>query len=320
MTILRTLGGALLAVIVTNLGGANLACAADPAVSSDPAELRIGYQKGSIALVLAKEHGLLEKRFAETQVQWIEFPAGPQMLEALNIGALDVGSTGDIPPLFAQAAGADLLYIGAEPAKPQAETVLVAADGPLHQVADLKGKKVAFQKGSSSHNLILRALNQAGLKYTDIQPVYLSPADARAAFEQGSVDAWAIWEPFSSLALSGGRARVLADGTGLGLSGPVYTARRSYATAHGAFINALLEQLTDAEALTRSERQMSLDVLTRSMGLPQPVIARYMDNRPASPILPVTPQIIAAQQQTADLFFDNHLLPRRIDVGAAVRP
>ncbi|WP_419789459.1 aliphatic sulfonate ABC transporter substrate-binding protein, partial [Pseudomonas petrae] len=181
--------------------GINLACVdlAGAADSADPAELRIGYQKGSIALVLAKEQGLLEKRFPDTHVQWIEFPAGPQMLEALNIGALDVGSTGDIPPLFAQAAGADLLYIGAEPAKPQAETLLVAADSPLHQVADLEGKKVAFQKGSSSHNLILRALNHAGLKYTDIQPVYLSPADARAAFEQGSVDAWAIWEPFSSL-------------------------------------------------------------------------------------------------------------------------
>lgn len=314
MRTLRTVGGALLAVIGITLAYANLAAAADPT------ELRIGYQKGSIALVLAKEQGLLEKRFPDTRVQWIEFPAGPQMLEALNIGALDVGSTGDIPPLFAQAAGADLLYIGAEPAKPQAETLLVAADSPLQKVANLKGKKVAFQKGSSSHNLILRALNHAGLKYTDIQPVYLSPADARAAFEQGSVDAWAIWEPFSSLALSGGRARLLADGSGLGLSGPVYTARRSYASEHGPFINAVLEQLTHAEALTRSQRQLSLDVLTRSMGLPQSVIARYMDNRPASPILPITPQIIAAQQQTADLFFENHLLPKRIDVSAAATP
>lgn len=119
------------------------------ALAADPATLRIGYQKGSIALVLAKEHGLLEKRFAHTEVKWIEFPAGPQMLEALNVGALDVGSTGDIPPLFAQAAGADLVYIGAEPPKPTAETILVRNDSPLRSVADLKGKKVAFQKGSA---------------------------------------------------------------------------------------------------------------------------------------------------------------------------
>jgi len=288
------------------------------AVAQDPATLRIGYQKGSIALVLAKEHGLLEKRFGQTAVKWIEFPAGPQMLEALNIGALDVGSTGDIPPLFAQAAGAELVYIGAEPAKPQAETILVRGDSPLHDVAQLKGKKIAFQKGSSSHNLVLRALNKAGLGYQDIQPVYLPPADARAAFEQGSVDAWAIWEPYASLALSQSGGRVLANGEGLGLSGPVYTARRDYAQDHGDFLRALLAELTAAEALTRSQREASLQVLTQSMGLPEAVIARYVDNRPPSPVLPIDEKIIAAQQVTADLFYANKLLPKQLNVREAV--
>ena len=292
--------------------------AANCALAADPQTLRIGYQKGSIALVLAKEHGLLEKRFASTQVQWIEFPAGPQMLEALNIGALDVGSTGDIPPLFAQAAGADLVYIGAEPAKPAAETILVRQDSPLHSVAELKGKKVAFQKGSSSHNVLLRALNKAGLSYKEIQPVYLTPADARAAFEQGSVDAWAIWDPYASLALSEGHTRLLADGAGLGLSGPVYTARRDFANSNAPFIHALLAELTEAEALTRTQREQSLQLLTRSMGLPEAVIARYVDNRPPSPILPIDEKIIAAQQATADLFFQNKLLPKAIDISKAV--
>ncbi|WLD65416.1 sulfonate ABC transporter substrate-binding protein [Pseudomonas sp. OVF7] len=288
------------------------------ALAAAPATLRIGYQKGSIALVLAKQHDLLEKRFPKTDVKWIEFPAGPQMLEALNVGALDVGSTGDIPPLFAQAAGADLVYIGAEPPKPNAETILVRNDSPLHSVADLKGKKVAFQKGSSSHNLILRALNNAGLSYKDIQPVYLPPADARAAFEQGSVDAWAIWEPYSSLALSQSPSQVLTNGEGLGLSGPVYTARREYARDNGAFIHDLLDELTAAEALTRSQREDSLKVLTDFMGLPADVVARYMDNRPPSPILPIDEGIIQAQQATADLFFQNRLLPKAIEVKKAV--
>lgn len=286
--------------------------------AADPATLRIGYQKGSIALVLAKEHGLLEKRFPNTQVKWVEFPAGPQMLEALNVGALDVGSTGDIPPLFAQAAGADLVYIGAEPAKPQAENILVRNDSPLHDVSGLKGKKVAFQKGSSSHNLVLRALNKAGLSYKDIQPVYLTPADARAAFEQGSVDAWAIWDPYASLALSEGHARLLADGTGLGLSGPIYTARRAYAQDHGDFVHALLGELTAAEALTRSHHDESIKVLTQSMGLPQGIIERYMDNRPPSPILPIDDTVVKAQQATADLFYGNGLLPKKIVVGDVV--
>lgn len=138
------------------------------AAETGPEQLRIGYQKGSVSMVLAKSHQLLEKEYPQTKFQWIEFPAGPQMLEALNIGSIDLGSTGDIPPIFAQAAGADLVYVGSEPAKPKAEVILVPENSPLKTVADLKGHKIAFQKGSSSHNLVLRALQKAGLKFTDV--------------------------------------------------------------------------------------------------------------------------------------------------------
>ena len=288
------------------------------ALAADPASLRIGYQKGSASLVLAKEHKLLEQRFANTQIKWIEFPAGPQMLEALNIGSLDVGSTGDIPPLFAQAAGADLLYIAAEPAKPQAEVIVVGKDSPLQSVAELKGKKVAFQKGSSSHNLLLRALNKAGLKFTDIQPIYLSPADARAAFEQGSVDAWVIWDPYYSALELEGKARLLANGEGLGLIGPFYLAARGYANDNPQFIHDLLDELGKAEALTRSDKEASVALLAQFMGLPPAVIERTFTHRPASPPIALSDEIVTAQQGTADLFFANKLLPKKLDVSAAV--
>ncbi|MCD5995909.1 sulfonate ABC transporter substrate-binding protein [Pseudomonas sp. CDFA 602] len=288
------------------------------AAASEPDTLRIGYQKGSITLVLAKEHGLLEKRFANTNIKWIEFPAGPQMLEALNIGSLDIASTGDIPPIFAQVAGADLVYIGAEPSKPQAETILVRNESPLHSVAELKGRKVAFQKGSSAHNVVLRVLNKAGLTLKDIQPIYLTPADARAAFENGSVDAWAIWDPYYSIALNEGHSRLLANGEGLGLSGPFYTARRAFAEGNGLFIQQVLDELTAADALTRSQRTESIQILARSMGLSEAVITQYLDHRPASPSLPITPDIVRAQQATADLFYENHLVPKRVDIQQAV--
>lgn len=124
---------------------------ATAAAAQDPAQFRIGYQKGSVSLVLAKSHRLLEERFPATRISWIEFPAGPQMLEALNVGSIDLGSTGDIPPIFAQAAGADLLYVGVEPPKPKAEVILVPENSPIKTVADLKGHKVAFQKLSLIH-------------------------------------------------------------------------------------------------------------------------------------------------------------------------
>ncbi|WP_342321259.1 sulfonate ABC transporter substrate-binding protein [Kosakonia sp. BYX6] len=291
-----------------------LSHAAEPA----PDALRIGYQKGSVSMVLAKSHGLLEKRYPNTKISWIEFPAGPQMLEALNVGSIDLGSTGDIPPIFAQAAGADLLYVGAEPAKPKAEVILVAQNSPIKTVADLKGRKVAFQKGSSSHNLLLRALQQAGLTFSDIQPVYLSPADARAAFQQNNVDAWAIWDPYYSAALLQGGVRVLKDGETLKQTGSFYLAARPYAEQNGAFIQGVLDTFSEADALTISQRDESVALLAKTMGLPQPVIATYFDHRPPTKITPVNDATAALQQQTADLFYDNHLVPKKVDIRSRI--
>lgn len=280
-----------------------------------PAQIRIGYQKGSVSMVLAKSHRLLEQRFPDTKIQWIEFPAGPQMLEALNVDSIDLGSTGDIPPLFAQAAGADLLYVGSEPPKPKAEVILVAKNSPLNSVADLKGKKVAFQKGSSSHNLLLRALQREGLSFKDIQPVYLTPADARAAFQQGDVDAWAIWDPYYSAALQQGNVRVLADGSQLNLTGSFYLATRKFTEQNGAFVQQVLDTFSQADALTQSQREQSIDLLAAAMGLPKPVIASYLDHRPPTHISPVSAQTAAAQQHTADLFYFSHLVPVKLTIA-----
>lgn len=284
--------------------------AAEPA----PDSLRIGYQKGSVSMVLAKNHQLLEKRFPQTRISWVEFPAGPQMLEALNIGSIDLGSTGDIPPIFAQAAGADLLYVGTEPPKPKAEVILVAENSPIKTIADLKGHKVALQKGSSSHNLLLRALQQAGLKFTDIQPTFLTPADARAAFQQGNVDAWAIWDPYYSAALLQGGVRVLKDGTDLKQTGSFYLAARPYVEKNGAFIQGVLDSFSQADALTLSQRPQSVALLAKTMGLPEPVIASYLDHRPPTTIVPVDKQTADRQQETADLFYANRLLPKKVDI------
>lgn len=141
------------------------------AAESSPEALRIGYQKSNISSVLAKNYQMLEKRYPQTKISWVEFPAGPQMLEALNVGSIDLGSTGDIPPIFAQAAGADLLYVGVEPPKPKAEVILVAENSPIKTVADLKGHKVAFQKGSSSHNLYYAHYARPGLSLPIYNPL-----------------------------------------------------------------------------------------------------------------------------------------------------
>ncbi|WP_110459806.1 aliphatic sulfonate ABC transporter substrate-binding protein [Escherichia coli] len=212
------------------------------AAESSPEALRIGYQKGSIGMVLAKSHQLLEKRYPQTKISWVEFPAGPQMLEALNVGSIDLGSTGDIPPIFAQA------------------------------------------------------------------------ADARAAFQQGNVDAWAIWDPYYSAALLQGGVRVLKDGTDLNQTGSFYLAARPYAEKNGAFIQGVLTTFSEADALTRSQREQSIALLAKTMGLPAPVIASYLDHRPPTTIKPLSAEVAALQQQTADLFYENRLVPKKVDI------
>src|SRR5471030_965299 len=164
--------------------------------------LRIGYQKSATTLVLLKGEGSLEKSLAAqgVNVKWTEFPGGPQLLEGLNVGAIDFGYTGETPPVFAQAAGAKLVYVANEPPAPTSEAILVPKDSPIKSVQELKGKKVVLNKGSNVHYLLVRALEDAGLKYTDVQTVFLPPADARAAFERGSVDAWVIWDPYQAAA------------------------------------------------------------------------------------------------------------------------
>src|SRR3954451_13187063 len=206
----RMMAAAILsAITVASTVGASFGQAPDKVV-------RIGYQKYG-KLVLLKGKGSLEEKLKAVgyKVAWTEFPSGPPLLEALNVGAIDFGNTGEAPPIFAQAAGAPIQYVAYEPPAPKGEAILVPKDSKLTSVADLKGKKVALNKGSNVHYLLVKALEKAGVKYSDIEPAFLAPADARAAFERGAVDAWVIWDPFQAAAEAATGARTLTDGTNI---------------------------------------------------------------------------------------------------------
>jgi sulfonate transport system substrate-binding protein len=259
---------------------------------------------------------VLEKRFPHTKVQWLEFPAGPQLLEALAVGSLEFGLTGDSPPVFAQSAGKDLLYIAAEPPKPRSSAVLVTADSPLKSVAELKGKRVALQKGSSAHFLTLRAVEQAGLQWSDIMPVYLQPADARAAFEGGSVDAWAIWDPFFAATELAVKPRILV--TNLSDNNSFYLASRPLVEQHPRTILAVLDELTKADAYVQSHRKEAAQLVADFSGLSLATVHLFISRRPKSPTTPLQPATIAAQQRVADAFFKLQLIPKPIKVADIV--
>ncbi|WP_144137549.1 sulfonate ABC transporter substrate-binding protein [Paraburkholderia sp. BCC1884] len=276
--------------------------------------LRIGYQKSGLLAVL-KAQGSLDEKLKPLgySIKWFEFPAGPQLLEALNANSVDFGYTGAPPPVFAQAGGVGFVYVGAEPSGRHAEAILVRSDSPLRNVTDLKGKRVALQKGSSSNYLLLEALKKAGLHYEDIRPVYLAPADARAAFESGSVDAWVIWDPYYASAQQALKARTLADYTELNAPYNFYEATRDFAQQHPDVIGAILGQLRTAGLWVNQHPAETAALIAPKVGLDEKLVETWVRRYPYGTTA-VTDEIARSQQVVADAFYGAHLIPQKISV------
>ena len=277
--------------------------------------VRIGFQKYG-KLVLLKSKGTLEDKLkaAGYKVVWTEFPSGPPLLEALNVGAIDFGNTGEAPPIFAQAAGAPIQYVAHEPPAPQGEAILVPKDSKLTSVAELRGKKVALNKGSNVHYLLVKALEKAGVKYSEVEPVFLAPADARAAFERGAVDAWVIWDPFQ--AATG--ARTLADGTGVVSNYQFYFSSKKFLLSDSGIVDLVLAELREVDDWAKGDIHAVANQLAPAIGLPVDVVEVAL-KRQSYGIKPITDSVIADQQQVADTFFALGLLPKQIKISDAAR-
>lgn len=282
------------------------------------ATVRIGFQKYG-SLVLLKGRGTLEEILASRgyDVAWSEFPSGPPLLEALNAGAIDLGSAGEAPPIFAQAANADLRYIGTEPPAPRGEAILVAKDSPIRTVSDLRGKTIALNKGSNVHFLVVRALEKAGVAYDAAKLVFLSPADANAAFVRGSVDAWAIWDPYLAAAERSTGARILADGTGIAPNRQFYLSRRSFTEANPEIVTSVLRAIGEIDAWAAGNGGTVASEHAPSVGIPAPVLTVALD-RLSYGVAALDEQTIADQQAVADAFHALGLLPKPIWVADAV--
>jgi sulfonate transport system substrate-binding protein len=281
--------------------------------------LRIGYQKAASTLVLLKAHGSLEKKLAplNVEVKWLEFAAGPQLLEGLNLGSIDFGYVGEVPPIFALAAGAPLVYTAYELPTPEAEGILVPNDSPIRTVADLKGKKIAFNKGSDVHWLVVKALENAGLKYSDIQPAYLAPADARAAFQNGAIDAWAIWDPFFIAAQKQIGARVLTTAKGIVNRHQYFVSTRDFSEKNREVVGILMQQLGEVGQWVRNNYAQAAKELAPIQGL-DPEIVEASLRHYEHIYMPIDDAVLADQQRIADTFYELKLIPQKLTVRDAV--
>jgi len=294
--------------------------AALPAVAADaPKTLRIGYQKFNTLNIL-KGAGQLEAALKPLgwSVSWKEFATGPVLLEALNAGAIDFGHAADTPSVFAQAAGVRAVYLAAEQPYPQGIAILVPQDSPLKTVADLKGRRIAVGRGWNVQYLLVRALEDAGLSFDEVQPAWVNTAaDARSAFESGKVDAVGLWDPFLAGAELNGKPRVLRNGEGLSNNRTFYLAATDFAEQQGQVLRAVFAELRKTNDWADRHPQQVAEQLAPQLGVPVPVLALATGRRRYTAV-PVDAAIVAEQQRIADTFFKLKLIPRQVQVRDAV--
>jgi sulfonate transport system substrate-binding protein len=301
-------------LLATSLASAALAGSSPALFAQAPARvLRVGHQKGWLSIL--KGRGTLEKRLAPlgVSVTWTEFNAGPVQLEALNVGSIDFGDVGEAPPIFAQAAGAPLVYAGATVPRPKLEAVIVPKGSAIRTVADLKGKRVAFNKGSNVHYFLVKLLEKHGLSYGDVQTVFLSPPDARAAFEKGAIDAWVIWDPFLAAAQKTLDARLLADAGGIVNNRAYYFTSRDFATKNADVLKIAIDEINAVDTWASKNQAAAAVELSAVLGLDKSITETYL-SRAAYGTAPITREILAEQQVIADTFFELKLIPKKLNV------
>jgi sulfonate transport system substrate-binding protein len=293
--------------------------AASPVRAKDkPTEIRIGTQKGGFFPAVRQRH-TIEDAFKPLgiEIKWIDFQFGPPLLEAINVGSVDFGYVGDAPPIFAQAGGAKIRYAAAVKFEGTSQAIIVPKDSPIQSLADLKGKRVAFAKGSSAHNLLVGALEKAGLSWSDITPAPLAPADATAAFVKGSVDAWSIWDPYFALAELKENARVIALDKDIAKPNSFYIASSDFVEKYPSLVAKLNATFAAEGVWANGHHEEVAKAQADATGVDIEAVRRFVD-RSNFRVVPLDAELIASQQAVADRFAKLGLIPKPVNVNDIV--
>ncbi|WP_024513965.1 aliphatic sulfonate ABC transporter substrate-binding protein [Bradyrhizobium sp. Tv2a-2] len=283
-----------------------------------PREIRIGTQKGGYFSAV-RQRQTLENTFRPLgiDVKWIDFQFGPPLLEAINVGSVDFGYVGDTPPIFAQAASARIRYVAAVRQEGKTQAIIVPRDSSIQTVTDLKGKRVAFGKGSSAHNLLVAALEKAGLAWSDIAPTPLAPADATAAFIKGSVDAWSIWDPYLALAELKQNARIIVSGKDIHTVNSFFIAGSDLVEKYPALTARLSDVFASEGAWAEQHHEEVAQAQAEATGVDIDAVRRFVD-RSTYRVTPVDDEVIHTQQAVADRFARLGLIPKPVKVADIV--
>ncbi|WP_082486918.1 ABC transporter substrate-binding protein [Methylobacterium sp. Leaf89] len=303
-------------ILRAGLGAAALAPLGMPAVRAAERTVRLSYQRSSTLLTILKAKGTLDERLKPLGFapSWHLFTS---VIEPMNAGAVDLhADVADAVPIFTQAANAPLTFYAREVGSPAAEAIIVPDESPIRSIADLKGRTVGVSRGSGCHFILAAALKRAGLAFSDIKPAYLQAPEGLAAFGQGSLDAWVIWDPFLAIAQAKRPVRVLADATGLSSYHRYYLANDRFVAENPQVVGIVYDALRQAGRWVKAEPDAAVALLAPIWGDLSPEVVATVNRRRTYDVTPVVRSELGEQQAIADTFREARLIPRDLDATA----
>lgn len=289
--------------------------ASEVKVNKGQVVLNIGDQKGNMRAQLEASGALKNVSY---KINWYEFPAAAPVAEALKVDAIDIGYLGDAPFIFANSNGGTAKAIAVYKADPYPVAILVPQNSPIKSAKDLKGKSLAFNKGSISHLLTLKALEQQGLKPEDVTFKFLPPADGKLAVANGSVDAWVVWDPYTAYAELKDHFRVVVNGRGL-YSGYTFLAATDKSLkdqSKRVAIQDFIYRLKESQAWAGQHGDEFGKAYAKITGLPEDVGIKAFKRRNAS-WEPIDNEVIKVSQGTADFYTKYKLIDKKFDVTSS---
>lgn len=282
--------------------------------SSQLTTVTVGYQKGD-PVDIAKQRGELVQKMKKKgyQVVFKQFQDGSALLQALKAGSIDYARLGDSPPVSALAAGTKLTFVAAGSSKANGSAIVIKQSISISSIKDLKGKKVAYTKGTASEYMLLQALKKAGMSKSDITWVNMAQSAASVAFSKGKVDAWATWDPYTAQAELTQNGKILVTGKGLSKNRDYLVTMTSYQKKNSEVSSLLTKYLGEDMTWADTHHKQLITMLSKSLKLSKSVVTKMVDRRSYT-MGAVTSNEIKEEQKIADVFYSEGLIKKQVTV------
>ncbi len=249
------------------------------------------------------------------QVVFKEFSDGAALMTALKSGAIDYARVGDTPPVTAKAAGTDIALIAAGATKEYGSGILVGKNSQITNLKQLKGKTIAYQKGTAAQYLIIQALKKAGLSTNDVKLVNMDQSSASVAFAKGGVDAWVTWDPYTATAQVNNNAKLLTNGTGLAKNRDFLISTQNYAKTHTALSKLLTTYINDDMTWANNHHTQLIAMLSKTLKLSDAVIQKMVERRTyAMALVKADSSIVDEENQIANTFYQEGVVTEKVDM------